>query len=90
LHLMHDFSKGLDLSLSQYWIAGFEAIGQKRIPSYKRLDARLAKRFKLDGLNGQIALVWQNLGDSYTEFNSRNPPDNVFDRRAYVHFQLDF
>jgi len=90
LHLMHDFSKGLDLSLSQYWVSGFEAIGQKLIPSYKRLDARLAKRFKVAGLNGQIALVWQNLGDSYTEFNSRYPPQNVFDRRAYVHFQLDF
>jgi iron complex outermembrane receptor protein len=90
LHLMHAFSKGLDLSLSQYWVAGFEAIGQGPIPSYQRLDARLAKRFTVDGMDGQIALVWQNLGDSYTEFNGRNPPENVFDRRAYVHFQLNF
>jgi iron complex outermembrane receptor protein len=90
LHLMHAFSKGLDLSLSQYWVAGFEAIGQGSIPSYQRLDARLAKRFTVDGMDGQIALVWQNLGDSYTEFNGLNPPENVFDRRAYVHFQLNF
>lgn len=90
LYLMHDFSQAMNLSLSQYWISGFEAIGQGKIPSYSRLDARLAKRFSVDGLDGQIALVWQNLGDSYTEFNSRNPPENVFDRRAYVHFQLEF
>jgi len=90
LHWMHDFPAGLNLSLSQYWIAGFEAIGLGAIPSYSRLDARLAKRFTVDGLEGQIALVWQNLGDSYTEFNGSFPPENVFDSRAYVHFQLDF
>jgi iron complex outermembrane receptor protein len=90
LHLMHGFSGGWNMSLSHYWVSGFEAIGQKAIPSYKRLDARLAKEFTVDGLNGQIALVWQNLTDTYTEFDSRNSPENLFDSRAYVHFQLDF
>lgn len=90
LHLMHDFSKTMNLSLSHYWVSGFEAIGQGIIPAYRRLDARLAKRFTIDDLDGQIALVWQNLGDSYIEFNGRNQPENEFDRRAYVHFQLDF
>ncbi len=93
LHVMHQFPGEIDLTLSHYWVPSFKPIGigggNAILPAFKRLDARLAKRFKLDGLRGQVALVWQNLTDPYLEFSDNNP-ENIFDHRAYVHFQLDF
>lgn len=81
--------------LSHYWVPAFKPIGQGDLPAYKRLDARLAKRFKLDGSRGQVALAWQNLTGGYIEFADDTlfqggPFTNLFDTRAYVHFQLDF
>ena len=89
LHLMHQLPGGIDLTLSHYWISSFEPIGQGVLPAYRRLDARLAKHFKLDGQRGQVALTWENLSGSYLEFADDNP-SNIFDSRAYVQFQLDF
>ncbi len=94
LHVMHEFSGGLDLTLSHYWVPAFKPIGQGDLPGYKRLDARLAKRFKLDGLNGQIALVWKNLTRDYIEFSDDKLPNgtpyNLFDGRFDVQFRLEF
>jgi iron complex outermembrane receptor protein len=89
LHLMHRFPGEIDMTLSHYWVSAFEPIGQGLLPAYKRLDARLAKRFKLDGLRGQVALTWQNLTGTYHEFIGDNA-SNLFDSRAYMQFQLDF
>ncbi|MDP2788279.1 MAG: TonB-dependent receptor [Pseudomonadota bacterium] len=89
LHLMHRLPGEIDMTLSHYWVSSFRPIGQGVLPAYQRLDARLAKHFRLDGLRGQVALTWQNLTDAYLEFADANP-DNLFDSRAYVHFQLDF
>ena len=94
LHVMHEFSGGLDMTLSHYWLPAFNPIGQGDLHGYKRLDARLAKRFRLDGSNGQIALVWQNLTDDYIEFSDdtllNGTPYNLFDSRFQVNFQLEF
>lgn len=89
LHLMRRFPGEVDLTLSQYWVSAFEPIGQGPLPAYQRLDARIAKRFKLAGQRAQVALTLQNLGGDYLEF-SDDTPDNIFDRRAYAHFQMDF
>lgn len=89
LHVMHQFPGGIDLTLSHYWVPSFKPIGQGTLPAYKRLDARLAKRFKLAGVQGQVALTWENLTGTYLEF-ADEWPDNLFDSRAYIHFQLDF
>lgn len=88
LHLMHRFPGGLEMTLSHYWVSAFEPIGQDLLPAYRRLDARIAKRFKVEGMQGQVALTWQNLTGSYQEFSTEI--SNVFDSRAYVHVQLDF
>jgi hypothetical protein len=64
------------------------------VPAYQRLDARLAKHFKLDGNRGTVALVWQDLSGSYYELGGvagDHPSlDNLFDKHFYVQFQLDF
>lgn len=89
LHLMRRFPGEVDLTLSHYWVSAFEPIGQGPLPSYKRLDARLAKRFTLSGQRAQVALTVENLTGDYLEFADDNP-QNIFGRRAYVHFQVDF
>lgn len=89
VHLMHRFPGRIDLSLSHYWVAGFKAIGQGAIPSYKRLDARLGKKFEINKLRGVVALTWQNLSGSYQDFDD-NSPDNLFDSRTSLHFMLEF
>ncbi len=94
LHVMHEFSGGLDLTLSHYWLPAFNPIGQGDLPDYKRLDARLAKRFRLDGMSAQVALVWQNLTGDYIEFSDDKLPNgtpyNLFDSRFNVQFRLEF
>lgn len=89
LHLMHGLPWGVEMSLSHYWVSSFKAIGQGPIPSNRRLDARLAKPFKLATMRGLIALTWQNLNSEYLEFDN-GKPTNLFDRRTTLHFQLDF
>lgn len=89
LHLMRRLPGEVDLTLSQYWVSAFEPIGQGPLPASKRLDARIAKRFTLAGRHAQVALTLQNLSGDYLEF-SDDTPENIFDRRAYVHFQMDF
>ncbi len=90
LHLMHRFPGEVDMTLSQYWVSAFEPIGSGPLPAYQRLDARLAKHFKINGLRGLVALTWQNLGKSYYEFDYNVTGTNLFERRGYVHLQLDF
>ncbi len=89
VHLTHQFPGGFEMTLAHYWVSSFEPIGQGVLPAYKRIDARIAKHFKLNGLRGQVALTWENLSGDYLEF-ADDTPDNIFDSRAYLHFQLDF
>jgi iron complex outermembrane receptor protein len=88
LHWLHRFGRDIDMTLSHYWVSSFTAIDQDRIPRYQRLDARLAKSFRIKDMRGQIALTWQNLTGTYMEFH--DSPRNAFDRRANISFQLDF
>ena len=95
LHVMHAFPGKVELTLSHYWVPAFKPSGQGNLKDHKRLDARLAKRFKLDGLPGQVALTWESLTGSYIDFANdlipgTSTPFNLFDSRAYAHFQLDF
>ncbi|MBT9569300.1 MAG: TonB-dependent receptor [Thiobacillus sp.] len=56
--------------------------------AFTRVDARLAKRWKLQGNQVELALVGQNLGRKkrYQEFRD----DNLFDRRAYLSLVFDW
>lgn len=55
--------------------------------AFTRVDARLAKRWDLQGKRVELALVGQNLGGrAYEEFRN----DNLFDRRAYLSLMVDW
>lgn len=53
---------------------------------YTRADFKLARQFKLDGVQAEWALGVQNLGDDYTEFRRQN----VFTQRAYTTLRFDW
>jgi iron complex outermembrane receptor protein len=55
--------------------------------AFTRVDARLARRWKLQGHPVELAMVGQNLGgEHYEEFRDIN----LFDRRAYLSLMLDW
>ena len=55
--------------------------------AFTRVDARLAKRWNLQGRQMELALVGQNLGGKpYEEFRN----ENLFSRRAYLSLTLDW
>jgi iron complex outermembrane receptor protein len=55
--------------------------------AYTRIDARLARRWELQGHQLELSLVGQNLGGKrYEEFRN----DNLFDGRAYVGLSFDW
>lgn len=88
LHLMHQFPGDIDLTLSHYWVSSFEPIGQGLLPSSRRWDARVAKGFRLQEVQAQLAMGVQNIGDRYYEFAYSK--ENLFDARGYVHLKVDF
>ena len=93
LHVLQRLPGKIDMTLSQYWVPAFKPMFEGShavLPAFKRLDARLARSFKLGGNAAEVALVWQNLtGKEYLEF-SDSTPDNLFDSRAYLHLKLEF
>lgn len=75
----------LDLSMGIYRISGMEWLGEgDEVPGYTRIDARVAKGFQLLGQDSRVALVVQNLGDSYQDFFK----ENEFDTRSYLEFTM--
>ncbi len=85
----HQFSNGLQLSGSVYWIDDVEWKGEgNHIPSYQRTDLRLAKIFKLPSADAEVSLVLQNTGNKHTEF--REEEENEIGLAAYLQFGLQF
>ena len=87
VHFMHAFPNHIDLTLSHYWTSRFRPLGEGALPSTRRWDARIAKRFNMGSSRGQIALGVQNLGGDYQEF--KNEPENRFDTRTYLQLKFD-
>ena len=53
---------------------------------YTRVDTRLARRFKWQGRNAELALVAQSIGNRYSEFRR----ENGVGAKAYASFSLDW
>jgi iron complex outermembrane receptor protein len=80
--------RGWQASVAMYKVGSMYWLGDGDVTeAYTRVDARLARRWKLHGRPVEMALVGQNLGgEPYEEFRD----DNLFDRRAYVSLMLDW
>jgi iron complex outermembrane receptor protein len=87
LFLSHRLPMGLQASLAHHWVGGFRWQGWSNpLPMQRRLDLRLGYAFRSGPTRGELALVWQNLREPYSEFRT----DYVFKRRGFVTLSLDF
>ena len=79
---------GWQASVGAYRVDAMYWLGDGDVTkAFTRVDARLAKRWKLQGNPVELALVGQNLGgERYEEFRN----NNLFDRRAYVSLMFDW
>lgn len=86
--LTQRFGAGWDGSLAYYQVSSVSALGDgDPLGANRHWDARLARRFELTRVRGEIAAAVQNLFDShYHEFATYN----VMGRRAYINLKLDF
>ena len=80
--------RGWEASVAMYKLGGMYWLGDGDVTeAYTRVDARLARRWKVQGHPVEMALVGQNLdGEPYEEFRD----ENLFDRRAYLSVMLDW
>jgi iron complex outermembrane receptor protein len=79
---------GWEASAGAYRVGAMYWLGDGDITkAFTRVDARLARRWKLQGYPVELALAGQNLGGKrYEEFRN----DNLFDRRAYLSLTFDW
>jgi len=83
LALPHDW----DLSLAHHWVGAVRWLGfSERTEKYRRLDLRLAHRFRSGGTRGEVALTTQNVFSPYAEYRT----SYLLSRRAFVSASLDF
>lgn len=85
--LTQRFGKGFEASVGYYYVSVIEPIGDSdRLKRYRRWDARLAYDFRLGAQRAQAALVGQNLGNTYKEYNNAN----AFRSRIQATLSLEF
>ncbi len=74
-HLLGIFDLGnrYDASFSFTRVSQMEWLGEGNlVPSFRRVDLRLARRFGARGNEGQIALIVQNLMERHIDFRDQN------------------
>lgn len=78
----HGFDNGFQASVAFFYLSDMDWGGDGNyLPSYRRWDAKLTKKFLLGGLESSVSILVQNLLDEeYAEFQE----ENIFDRRTYV------
>ncbi len=84
---MHDFDHGVSGSLSWYYVGEHKQLGNnQQQDSTSRVDVRLAKRIKTSSIDGELALVVQNVFDDHIETRLRS----VVDRRGHLSFRMKY
>jgi iron complex outermembrane receptor protein len=81
-------AEGWEASIGVYRVGAMYWLGDGDFTeAFTRVDARLARRWELQGTSVELAAVGQNLGgERYEEFRDTN----LFDRRAYLSLTLDW
>ncbi len=75
------------LSLIHHWVGAVKWLGfAEQTNSYRRLDLRLAHRFRAGPSRGEVALTTQNLLTPYAEYRN----EYLLSRRAFVSASLEF
>jgi iron complex outermembrane receptor protein len=83
----HRFDNGIQVSVDSYFLDDVTWKGEgDPLPSYHRWDLRFSKDFRFPDVNGEIALILQNINGPHKEFRE----DNKEDKGAYLQLDLNF
>jgi iron complex outermembrane receptor protein len=83
----HTFPGAIDASVIYYHVDAQEPVGDgSALEGYQRIDLRLAQQIKLGGHRSEVALVAQNIGGSYLDYNK----NNEIERRIYMTLRVGF
>jgi len=84
---MHRFGSNWSGSAGIYYVSKMLWLDSNTaVPSYQRLDLRVARRLQISAARGEVALTVQNTGKRYEDFYS----EQFFERRVFVSLSLDF
>ena len=89
----HRFGNGFQISSAYYFMDDLDWPGDgDEVPSYSRWDLRFAKAFHRIGLNGEVSLLLQNLGEENTDFfeDEQSGQINIWKRRMFLQLSLNF
>lgn len=82
---MHRFSSLWEGSFTYSRVADMHWLGSGNfVDGHGRLDVRLSRGFRLDGVRGEVAVTVQNLGPKSPDFDE----EELFDRRTFVTLSL--
>ncbi len=91
LLLSHRFDSDIETSAVYYYTDSIAWYGEgDPVPSFKRLDLRVAQQFRLFNSNSEISLIIQNVNGENIEFYNDDHFKNVWDKRAYLQFRSTF
>lgn len=83
----YSFANGWQFSAALYHMDDVEWMADgDQVDGYDRYDARIAKSFEWNHGKGELALIGQNLGETYVDFERRN----IFERRTYLQLSFQF
>jgi iron complex outermembrane receptor protein len=83
----HRFANGIQVSMDAYFLDDITWKGEgDPLPSYRRLDLRFSKDFRYPDVDGEIALILQNINGPHLEFRE----DNEDDRGVFLQIELNF
>ncbi|MEZ5541991.1 MAG: TonB-dependent receptor [Pseudomonadota bacterium] len=78
---------GFEASIAGYHLSQLIWLGDgDRLEDYKRVDLRLARRWRSSDANLMLEAIVQNLGNAYYTFRD----ENVFDTRAFLRLTVEF
>ncbi len=86
LMLMHTLPGGIELSATYFAVGALQWTQNTRVPSYTRLDWRLAYPFRIGPTRGELAFAVQGDGADHAEFRSTN----VLSPRGYLTLRLEY
>ncbi len=89
----HRFNNGIQISSAYYFMDDMNWPGEgDEVPSYKRWDIRLAKHIDYVGMDAEVALFLQNVGNDNTDFfeDEETGQINIWERRAFLQAKINF
>lgn len=85
----HEFTNGIKLSTAYYYMEGFTWSGDgDQVGTNRRWDIKISKHFELDRADGEVSLIFQNIGPDNNFKDYRN--ENIWTDRIFMQASLNW